>query len=214
MFWNLLNRFRPKQFRPKFLTLSFFTILDHFSPKTTESKEKSFTGDKFRFRDFRFKVRSETFWIHSDQKKCSTKIFLLCYFSLFWPFWPKNDRVSRKKITWENIFDFEIFGLKHVLKHSDSILTKKIWPIFFDFVIFSLFWAFSSKIDRVREKVMGEKFSEIFSWKYVLIHSDSIPTKKNFEQNFLTLSFSLSWPLWPKTIESQKKICTGKNSRF
>ena len=38
--------------------------------------------------------------------------------------------------------------------------------------------------------IMGIFFEiEIFVLKYVLGHSESIPTKKNFDQNFLSLSF-------------------------
>ena len=53
-------------------------------------------------------------------------------FSLFWP---TNDRVPGKKIHGKNFyrkkiyarffFDFEIFGLKYVLKHSESKPTQK-----------------------------------------------------------------------------------------
>ena len=46
------------------------------------------------------------------------------------------------------IFDFEIFVLKYVSKHSESIPTKKNFrPKFFDFAIFSLFWSFWAKND-------------------------------------------------------------------
>ena len=44
----------------------------------------------YAIRRERVKMRFETFWIYSDQKKL-TKIFDLVIFSLFWAFWPKND---------------------------------------------------------------------------------------------------------------------------
>ena len=119
-FWNILNRFRPKKiFRPKLFDFVIFSL-----------------------------------------------------------FWPKRDRVRAKNLHGKIFFDFEIFILKYVLTHSGSIPTKKkstnffYWavftilvilaekrfrpkiflPIFYDLAIFSLFWPFWPKNDRVRAK--------------------------------------------------------------
>ena len=74
-------------------------------------------------------------------------------------------------------FDFEIFGLKYVLKHSESIPTKKI----FDQIFLTL--SFFQAKNFFRGKVFD---FEIFVSKYVSKHSESIPTKKIFDQIFLT----------------------------
>ena len=66
-----------------------------------------------------------------------------------------------KKITREKIFDFEIIGLKYALKHFELIPTKKNFRLkFSDLVIFSLFWPYWPKNDRVPGKNLhGKKFS-------------------------------------------------------
>ena len=62
---------------------------------------------------------------------------------------------SQEKSYTGKFFDFEIFDLKYVLKHSDLITSdQKIRPKIFDFDIFSLFYLFLLKNDRVP----GKKF--------------------------------------------------------
>ena len=97
----------------------------------------------------RVKIRFKRFWIDSDQKIFSTTIFYLCrFFTILTIFTEKRLRHTKKNFTREKIFDFDIFGLKYVFKHSESIPTKKIFrPKFFTFVIFSLFWSFLPKND-------------------------------------------------------------------
>ena len=46
-----------------------------------------------------------------------------------WPFSSKNGRVPEKNFQQENFFEINFFGLKYVLKHSESILKKKISKI-------------------------------------------------------------------------------------
>ena len=59
---------------------------------------------------------------------------------------------------------------------------------------------------------MGKNFDfEIFVLKYVSKHSKSIPTKKNFEQNFLTMPFFHYFgDLGQKMTKSQEKFCNRK----
>ena len=64
-----------KIFRPKFFDLVIFHYFGHFGRKKQSPMKKFYMGKIFRFRDFRFKIRFETFGIDSDQKKFSTKIF-------------------------------------------------------------------------------------------------------------------------------------------
>ena len=63
---------------------------------------------------------------------------------------------------------------------------------------------------------MGKIFDfKIFGLKYVLKHFESIPTKKIFDQNFLTLSFFRFLAILAEKRQSpSKKIYTGKNFRF
>ena len=153
-----------KNFDQIFLTLSFFHYFGLLGRKTRVCAKKIYTGKNFRFRDFRFKIekrlsprkkiytgkifwfqdfwfkiRFETFWFDSDQNNFFDQNFsTLSFFHYFWPFGRKTTKSEQKKITWEKIFDFEIFGLKYVLKHSESIPTKKFWwPKFLNLVIFS-----------------------------------------------------------------------------
>ena len=84
----------------------YFAIFHHFGRKTTESK-KIYTGKNFRFWDFRFKLRFETFRIDSDQKKFDKNFLTLSFFSLFCQFWIDSDQKKFRP----NFFDFVIFSL-------------------------------------------------------------------------------------------------------
>ena len=49
--------------------------------------------------------------------------------------------VPEKKISVEKIFKIDIFVLKHVLDHSKSIPTKKLWwDALESFELFEIFW--------------------------------------------------------------------------
>ena len=125
-FWDILNRFRPKTFLPKFFYFVIFSLLWSFWPKKTKSNEKN-----FRFRDFQFKIRFEISWIDSAQKNFRLKFFDFVIFSRFWSFWQKKTKSQEKNFTRVRNFDFQIFifVLKYVSKYSESIPTKRF---FFD----------------------------------------------------------------------------------
>ena len=117
-----------KIFDQNFLPLSFFCYFGHFGRKTTKSHEKNFTREKiFDFEIFVLKYVSNHSESIPTKKNFRPKFFTLVIFSLFLSFWPKNDEVPRKNFTREKIFDFEIFVLKYVSNHSESIPTKKIF---------------------------------------------------------------------------------------
>ena len=130
---------------------------------------------------------------HSESiptKKISIKISWLCHFFTILAVLAEKWQSLRKKNYKGKIFDFKIFGLKHVLKYSESMPTKKkiLDQNFFDFVIFSLYWAFGRK-NRVpgknftRENFFegAKKISSKFNVKYI----EMIPVKF-----FTTLIFS------------------------
>ena len=167
MFWNILNRFRQKIFSIKIFWLShFFIILGPKITFLTFFNQKNFLNflsfvqimtvpEKLHGKKFDFEIFSLKYVLkHSESiptiKNLSTKVFDFVIFLLFWPFLAENDRVRAKKFTRGKIFDFEIFGLKYVSKHSKSIPTKKkfstkiFWLCHF-FTIFgsrSRFWGF------------------------------------------------------------------------
>ena len=67
-------------FEKNFYLCHFFAILAILAKKRLSPTKKIYTGKKFRFRDFRFKIHFKPFWIDSDQKNFSTKIFYLSHF--------------------------------------------------------------------------------------------------------------------------------------
>ena len=109
-------------------------------------------------------------------------------------------------------FDFGIFGLKYVLKHSESIPTKKsyfgqkiltLWS-FYNFGHFLLNeWNASRLVGQACKPELALAFGEsqeknckrkdfdfdIFSLKYVLNYSESIPTKKFWLRHFFFYFF-------------------------
>ena len=102
-----------------------------------------------------------------------------------WPFSSKNGRVPEKNFQQEKFFEINFFGLKYVLKHSESILKKNFFQKFWS-KIFTM-WPFLSKNGRVPEKnFQREIFFEIdfFGLEYVLKHSESILKKNFFFKNF------------------------------
>ena len=104
-------------------------------------------GKKFRYRDFRFKIRFKTFWIDSDQNFLTKSFF--DYFG----------HLGKKWLSpWKN-FDFQIFLLKYVSKHTESISTKNISTKIFWLCHF--FTIFGPKI-RFFEVFGVKKFSKIF----------------------------------------------------
>ena len=100
------------------------------------------------------------------------KCFTFVFFRYFGHFDRKTTKSHEKNFTREKIFDFEIFALKYVLKHSESIPTKKNFrPKFFDFVIFSPFLAQKQSKNgqkRPKMKIFDQNF-----WKKIFF-SESI----------------------------------------
>ena len=98
----------------------FFTILVILAEKNKVPRKKFYTGKNFRFWDFCFKIRFKAFWIDSDQKNFFDQIFLTVIFSLFLPFWPKNDLVQ-KIYSRENLSISWLSFWYYILKYSGSI---------------------------------------------------------------------------------------------
>ena len=145
-----------KFFRPNFFDFDIFSLFLPFWPKNESPWKKVYTGKNFRFRDFLFKIRSETFWIDSDQKKFRPKFLGVVIFSLLWAFWPKNDRgknfVQGKNFRFRD-FRFKIrFETFWIDSDPKKFSTKILWLSHF-----SLFWAFWPKNDRVRAKKLHVK---------------------------------------------------------
>ena len=169
-------------FDPNFLTLSFFHYFGHFGRKKQSPTKKFYTGKNFRFWDFCFKIRFNAFWIDSDQK-IFRPLFGLCHFFIILVILAeKKNKVPRKNFTREKIFDFEIFVLKYVSRHPESIRTKKN----FSTIIFWLcdFFTILAKkwLSPRKNFVVGKIFDfEIFVLRYISKHSQSIPTKKMFD---------------------------------
>ena len=125
--------------------------------------------------------------------KKSTKTFWLChFFHYFVPFGQKTTESDQRNFTRGKILDSEIFGLRYVLNILNRFRLKKFSTNFFLTLSFFKYIGPFGRKTRVRAKTFytGKKFwLQDFRFKYVLKHSESIPTKKSFDQNFLTLSF-------------------------
>ena len=123
-------------------------------------------GKNFRFRDFRFKIRLKLFWIDSDQKIFFDQNFLpLSFFRYFGHFGRKTTKSHEKKFTREKIFDFEIFVLKYVSKHSESIPKKKFFDQKFSKIF--IFWSYFI-INRGFWTFLGQKsfFQKKFHYRF------------------------------------------------
>ena len=134
------------------------------------------------------KIRFETLWIVSDRKIFSAKFYWLCHFSLFWSFWLKKNKVSRKNFTREKMFDFEIVVLIYVSKHSESIPTKKSFDQnFLTKSFFHYFCHFGQK-SRTQKILHAKKFSiSRFSVWNTFWNIHNRLQQKNFDQKFLNL---------------------------
>ena len=95
------------------------------------------------------------------KKIFSTIFFILSFFTILVILAEKKTKSHEKNFTREKIFRLRDFGLKHVLKHSESIPTK-----IFGLCHFSLFWSFWLKNDYVPRKKNKSKLP-IF-WKFDL----------------------------------------------
>ena len=120
--------------------------------------QKILDGKKFSISRFSFQ---NTLWNILNRfrpKKISTKIFLLSHFFTILVILAEKWQSPTKKFYTGKIFDFEIFILEYVLRHSESILTKKISTKFFDLVIFHYFGHFGRKTTVPRKKFHTGKF--------------------------------------------------------
>ena len=113
MFWTILNRFRPKNFQSKIFVLAIFSTCD---PIFRKNGCQVTMGKHFRNQDFCFKIRFGPFWINSDQKFLSLPFFR--------PGTPFFEKMAMSSHNGKN-FEIEIFVLKYVLDHSESIPTQK-----------------------------------------------------------------------------------------
>ena len=113
------------------------------------------------------------------------------------------------------IFDFEIFVLNTFWNILNRVHPKKFFlPQFFCHFFTNL--ALSAKSDIVAgKKFTRAKFDfEVIGLKYVLKDSKPIPTKKCFDQKFLTRPFFTIWLFWPKNGSPSKKFFSEKIFRF
>ena len=113
----------------------------------------------FRFRDFWFKIRFETFWIDSDQKNFRPKFFDLVIFSLFWSFWPKKTKSDEKNFTREKNFRFWDFCFKIRFKAFwiDSDQKNFFDQNFLTSSFFHYFWSFCPKKQSPTKKILHGK---------------------------------------------------------
>ena len=91
-------------------------------------------GKIFRNRDFHFEIRFRPFGIDFDQK-IRPKIFVLAIFT-YDPF-SKKMAMSPEKVITGKMFEIEIFILRYVLDHSESIPIKNFRPKIFVFAFFT-----------------------------------------------------------------------------
>ena len=135
-------------------------------------------SENLRFRDFRFKIRFETFWIVSDQK-IRPNLFKVVIFSLFWPFWPKTTD-STEKIHNEKIFSISRFSFYNTFWNIlNRVRPKKFYSKNFWLCHFSLFWP---KNDRVPGKdfLHGQNFRFWDFWHKIRFETFWI----DFDQKF------------------------------
>ena len=196
-----------KNFRPKIFDLDIFLTCDPIFLKKVAIP--SHDGEKFSKSRFLF---WNTFWTILNRfrpKKIFDQKFLSVIFSTSEPIFRTNGYV---KSYWENFFEIEIFVLKYVLDHSETISTKKIFrPKIFVFDIFLTcdpsFWK-NGYLKSWWEKIFE---IEIFVLKYVLVHSESIPTKKILTKIFFLCHFFDLWLHFSKKWLCQ--VIMGKNFR-
>ena len=131
-------------------------------------------------------------------------------------FWQKMTK-SKKNFVMGKSFDYAIFVLKYVSKHSESIPTQKK----FSTKIFRLCHFFTilakKRLSQRKNIVCGKNFrfrDFRFKTRFKIFWIDS-DQKTFFDQNFLTEPFFTIFG--QKMTKSMKKFCNGKNfslSRF
>ena len=152
----LKNRFVPKKnfngkkFRPKKISIFWSPIFW----KKRLCPWKKFNGKKFSKSIFSF---HNTFWTVLNRFR--PKTFFRKIFDFLSPIFWKTP-MSLKKFSTGKIFKIDIFDLKHVLNHSKSIPTKKIFE---KFSIFGNFLPFLVPKKRFFE-FLGGKILIFFSF--------------------------------------------------
>ena len=102
----------------------------------TKSHEKKFTREKiFDFEIFVLKYVSNRSESISTKKLFSTNFFWLSHFFTILVILAEKTKPHEKILHGKKIFDFDIFVLIYVSKHSESISTQKNRPKIYDFVI-------------------------------------------------------------------------------
>ena len=143
IFWNILNRIRPKiSVRKKYLC--------HFRQKWISLRINLVAGKSFRFYNVRFKIIP-------TEKTFSKKIFDSVTFSLFGSFWPKMT-YSLKRIFRGKFFRFRDFPFEKLFETFWISSDQKISPKnFFDIVISYYFHCFGQKITRSEKIIEQDK---------------------------------------------------------
>ena len=139
-----------------------------------------------------------------SKKKFRSKVFVFTMFSTYYPLFFEKMAVSPEKSQNGNIFEIEIFILKYVFNHSESIPTKKNFSIqnfclchFFDL------WPRFSK-NWLCKVIMGKNFRN----RYFRFKTRFGPFRIDSDQkNFSTKNFYLChyYDLWPHF--SKKWLC-------
>ena len=110
----------------------------------------------------------------------TSSAILFLNFVIFRHFRQKNDYVQEVIFT-RKFFEIEIFVLKHVSNHFESILEKNISKFFTFLAFFGHFWTFLI--------IFGHFFKKIQNYflrlKCFLNYLESIPTHKKFFKTFL-----------------------------
>merc|ERR1712074_360934 len=92
------------------------------------------------------------------ERTSSTYDYVFSKNSLFLAIFDKKWLSPRKKISTGIFFELNFFGLKYVLKHSESIPKKNFFRIFFE--NFHFLTIFVKKWLSPRKKFQGENFSK------------------------------------------------------
>ena len=131
-------------------------------------------------------------------------------FSLCGHFRQKTVESQRKIFKRENFFQIDFFGLEYVLKHSESILKKRVKLT----LIRSGRWAelglplelsCLKTVESQRKFSTGKFFSESTFRFRIRFKTFWIDSEKKFFLRFWS-KISTMWPFWSKTVESQRKI--------
>ena len=156
----------------------------------TKSQKEIRNGKKFRFWDFRFKIRFKTF--KSIPTKKVKKIFRPKFFDLaiFSLFWPKNE-CPRKNFVMGKNFRFRDFRFKISLKTFWIDSEKNFWPKIFIFWSFYVknegFGPFLNFLGQNRKKNDFSKPFSQFYYGHFALSSRSLSSKMCKRSNLMAL---------------------------